>query len=158
MFNELTNYYRSLAAANKHIGSFVGMDVNEFTSYAGEGAIQYPCLCMETMTGVLSATRSDNENTAATGGFAVLCAVDEGDYPAETKALQTAFDIAVQIFARMKRDRDEMRIPELLEIDIDNVSWETLGPVGPDNAFGILFKIKTFHPVDLYFNPNDWNG
>ena len=158
MFDELTKYYRSLAEANKHIGSFVGMDVNEFTSYAGEGAIKYPCLCMETMAGILSASRSDNPNTGATGGFAVLCAVDEGDYTAETKALQTAFDIAVQIFARMKQDRDEMRIPELLEMDIDNVSWETLGPVGPDNAFGVIFKIKTYHPINLVIDPNDWNG
>ena len=86
MFDELTKYYRSLAEANKHIGSFVGMDVNEFTSYAGEGAIQYPCLCMETLAGILSASRSDNPNTGATGGFAVLCAVDEGDYTAETPA------------------------------------------------------------------------
>lgn len=158
MFDELTKYYRSLAEANKHIGSFVGMDVNEFTSYAGEGAIKYPCLCMETLAGILSASRSDNPNTGATGGFAVLCAVDEGDYTAETKALQTAFDIAVQIFARMKQDRDEMRIPELLEMDIDNVSWETLGPVGPDNAFGVIFKIKTYHPINLVINPDDWNG
>ncbi len=158
MFDELTKYYRSLAEANKHIGSFVGMDVNEFTSYAGEGAIKYPCLCMETLAGILSASRSDNPNTGATGGFAVLCAVDEGDYTAETKALQTAFDIAVQIFARMKQDRDEMRIPELLEMDIDNVSWDTLGPVGPDNAFGVIFKIKTYHPINLVINPDDWNG
>ena len=51
-----------------------------------------------------------------------------------------------------------MRIPELLEIDIDNVSWETLGPAGPDNAFGVLFKIKTYHPIHLVIDPNDWNG
>ena len=158
MFNELTEYYRSLAAANKHIGSFAGMDVNEYTSFAGEGAIKYPCLCMETMDGVLSVSRSDNPNTGTTGGFAVLCAVEDGDYAAETKALQTAFDIGVQILARMKRDRDEMRIPELLEMDIDNVPWETLGPAGPDNAFGVLFKIKTYHPINLVIDPNDWNG
>ena len=113
---------------------------------------------METLAGILSASRSDNPNTGATGGFAVLCAVDEGDYTAETKALQTAFDIAVQIFARMKQDRNEMRIPELLEMDIDNVSWETLGPAGPDNAFGVIFKIKTYHPINLVIDPNDWNG
>lgn len=158
MFDELTHYYRSLAEANKHIGSFVGMDVNEFTSFAGEGTIQYPCLCMETMTGVLSATRSDNENTAATGGFAVLCAVDGEDYAAETKALETAFNIALQVFARMKQDKNEMRIPQLLEMDVDNVSWEILGPVGPDNAFGVLFKLKTYHPVNLVINPDDWHG
>jgi hypothetical protein len=158
MFDELTKYYQTLAAENKRIGSFVGMDVAEFTSYAGEGGIQYPCLCMETMTGVLSSTRSDNENTAATGGFAVLCAVNEGDYTAETEALQTAFEIGVQILARMRRDKNEMRIQEFLEMDIDNVPWETIGPVGPDNAFGILFKLKTYHPIDLYFNPEDWNG
>ena len=52
MFDELTKYYQTLAAENKRIGSFVGMDVAEFTSYAGEGGIQYPCLCMETMTEV----------------------------------------------------------------------------------------------------------
>lgn len=106
---------------------------------------------------VLSSTRSDNENTAATGGFAVLCAVNEGDYTAETEALQTAFEIGVQILARMRRDKNEMRIQEFLEMDIDNVPWETIGPVGPDNAFGILFKLKTYHPIDLYFNPEDWN-
>ena len=58
----------------------------------------------------------------------------------------------------MKQDRNEMRIPELLEMDIDNVSWETLGPAGPDNAFGVIFKIKTYHPINLVIDPNDWNG
>lgn len=158
MIDTLTEYYRSLAAANKHIGSFAGMDVNEFTSFAGEGAISYPCLCMETMTGVLSATRSDNTHTAATGGFAILCAVDEGDFSAETQALETALDIGLQILARIKRDRDTMQVPSLLEIDLDNVSWETLGPAGPDNAFGILFKVKTYHPIHLEYDPTDWNG
>lgn len=156
MIEELVDYYESLATKSKHIQSFVRMDVNELLAMTGESTIQYPCMCLEVMTGQLAGTGRDNANTVMTAGFAILERVAEGDYAAEVQTLDRTLNIGLQVLARMDRDRHEGSIPALLEMNPDDTKWEQIGPVA-DNAFGILFKVKTTHPVDMDVNPADWN-
>lgn len=157
MIRKLIDYYAALAAENRHIGTFVRMNANEFLNMDGEGAVVYPCMAVETVTGIISGSQYDNPNTAITGGFAILNAVPPGDYARETEVLQRTFDIGMQILARINRDRENGTNPELLYFDIDNVSWEILGPMG-NNAYGTLFKVKTFHPINLDVDPGDWQN
>lgn len=156
MIEELINYYESLATKSKHIQSFVRMDVNELLAKTGENTIQYPCMCLEVMAGQLAGAGRDNPNTVMTAGFAILERVPEGDYTAEVQTLDRTLGIGLQVLARMDRDRREGRIPALQEMNPDDTKWEQIGPMA-DNAFGILFKVKTTHPVEMDVNPADWD-
>ena len=161
MVAEYIAYFRSLAARHKGIRGFYMMDANSAVAAMQEGAIAYPCLILETLSGRYADSHRDNPLNLVTGGFMVIdqCLLPN-DFEREAKILDATFAIGAEVVAKISEDvynRHPLALAALRDFDPNAVKWQQEGAL-LDNAFGTLFTFPIARLANLTVNPEAWEN
>jgi hypothetical protein len=159
MVSEYIAYFRELAARHRGIRGFFMMDADSAVAAMQEGAVAYPCLLLETLSGRYADGHRDNPLNLIRGGFMVIdrCEV-VNDFEREAQILDATFSIGAEVIAKINRDvyrRYPPALAALRDFDPNEVKWQQEGAL-LDNAFGTLFTFPVVKLANLTVNPEAW--
>jgi hypothetical protein len=161
MVSEYIAYFKELATRNKRIRSFFMMDADSAVAAMQEGAMAYPCMILETLSGRYADSHHDNPLNLITGGFMVVdrCEV-VNDFEREAQILDETFSIGAEVVAKINEDvyrRYPPALAALRDFDPNKVKWQQEGAL-LDNAFGTLFTFPITRLANLAVTPEAWDA
>jgi hypothetical protein len=161
MVKEYIEYFRTLAQEHKKINGFCMMDAESAVVAVGEGAMQYPCLMLETLSGKYVDGHRDNPLNVASVGFIILDRCEMvNDFEREAEILEATFAIGAEVVAKVNSDvyhRRPLAMAAFLDFNPGDVKWQQEGPL-LDNAFGTLFTFSVTRPANLRVDAQAWQG
>lgn len=149
------DYFSAIHTSHKLINDFKIFDIDEAIGAAYSGNMQYPCLVLDTIKGMVVGNNEDNSLNSAECGFIVLSHVSTGDFQAEMQALVDSIRIGFDIIAKMNADQSSVDF--LLNFSPSTVKWQTYGPV-LDNCYGTHFTFKISQGLDLEVDSEVWES
>ena len=153
------HYFQQLAKQHNQINDFYVMDINE-PLQALRGAIRFPALIMNTLSGNFVSPNLDNTLDEVKGGFLILGSLDKvDDFSAEMLMLQQMKQIGIDIILRMNFDLhscEPSAQKAFTGFNLNTVSYQMIDGIF-DNCYGFLFSFKVFAPFGFSYDPTKWN-
>ena len=149
--------WQRIALEHKDIKGFFRQNDNELSD-ALRNQVEYPILVLGDYDGkIQESTQRVKHLDYMTPGIYLLDIIPRGDYDAEQQKLNRLKAIGMQIFGRLKHDKDNLCPRYFIDWQKDPIKY-TLTNLFGDNVRGWLFEFAVYHTVsELKYNPNDWN-
>jgi hypothetical protein len=160
------SYFETLARQHKLIKHsdterhFFVMDINEVLGAMADSSIKYPAVILNALSARMAGSSLDNVNEQINGGFLVIDHCKHiDDYQSMVEAMSRSHQIGLDFLQRIHYDImkcEPLAMKALPDWNIFHVSSKMWGPVF-DNDYGWHFEFPVMRPVEIDFNPDNWN-
>jgi hypothetical protein len=149
--------WEQIAAEHKDIKKFFRANDNELSD-ALRNQMEYPVLVLGEYDGkLMESTQRVRYLDYMTPGIYLLDIIPRGDYNAEQQKLNRLKAIGLQIFGRLKHDKENICPRYFIDWQKDPIKY-SLTDFMYENVRGWLFEFTVYSTAsELVYNPNDWN-
>ena len=120
-------------------------------------SIEYPCLWLESPDINVRDNKSDTIQADFRGALNIIsnCATD--DYEAQDAAMESNFQIAVEVISRMVRDRRGRSETPMFNLDLNSIQMLPINSMMIDNDFGWRVEFLLSNHLNICYTESKWN-
>jgi hypothetical protein len=156
-FETYKEYFKDLADKHKGINSFVMGDSERIIGMQ-RSKIAYPNLWLESPDISIKDNKSDNPQGDFKGALNIITNCKTDNYEQQDAAMETNFQLAVDVISRMIRDRIGRSENPMFNLDLNSIQMMPINSMMIDNDFGWRVEFLLNNNVLFCYDSAKWNS